>query len=32
MSNKITFVEFIEKNDIEIPLIQRDYVQGTALD
>ena len=26
--NKITFWSFIQKNKIEIPIIQRDYAQG----
>ena len=30
-NNTVTFVEFIEKHYIQIPVIQRDYVQGRAL-
>lgn len=31
-NNKTTFVRFIKNHDIQIPLIQRDYVQGRITD
>lgn len=31
-NNKTTFYKFLKDHDIQIPLIQRDYVQGRALD
>ncbi len=30
-NNTVTFTEFIERHNIQIPVIQRDYVQGRAL-
>lgn len=30
-NHTVTFVEFIEKHHIQVPVIQRDYVQGRAL-
>lgn len=31
-NNKTTFYKFLKDQDIQIPLIQRDYVQGRAQD
>ena len=30
-NHTVAFFEFIEKHDIQVPVIQRDYVQGQAL-
>lgn len=30
-NNTVTFAEFIERHNIQVPVIQRDYVQGRAL-